>query len=261
MEATAPARATEEAPASPLVEAVLFDLDDTLVLTHSADKTAHQAVKRLLAQRVPHLDHHTVVDHFIEGFVSQPWDPHHQIDVAEWRAQLWNKGLLCQGAADMELARDLQKCFDEERMLSFRWAEGVEVLIRNIQHQGVKVGIITNGHPKIQRAKLKACKAELLFDTILVGGEEPHQKPHKDIFLKACRLIGCKPEKAMMVGDSLKADIQGGLNAGFMVTVWVNVHNLEEIPMGQSRPHHSVMNIADLQEVLKHYGLQFSCSS
>jgi HAD superfamily hydrolase (TIGR01549 family) len=38
--------------------------------------------------------------------------------------------------------------------------------------------------------------------------EEPNQKPHKDIFLKACKLTGSKPENSIMVGDNLKTDIQ-----------------------------------------------------
>ncbi len=37
--------------------------------------------------------------------------------------------------------------------------------------------------------------------------EEPNQKPHKDIFLKACKLTSSKPKKIIMVGDNLKIDI------------------------------------------------------
>jgi N-acylneuraminate-9-phosphatase len=49
----------------------------------------------------------------------------------------------------------------------------------------------------------------MMFCTGLLGCvEEPNQKPHKDIFLKACKLAGCNPEETMMVGDNLKTDIQ-----------------------------------------------------
>lgn len=247
--------------ATGMVEAVFFDLDDTLVLTHAADQSALRAVQCLLAQRFPHLHHPAVVHHFLQDFLSQPWDPHHQIDVTEWRSQIWYRSLQHLGVDDIQLARDLQDCFDKERMLAFQWAEGVEATVKDLQSQGVKVGIITNGHPKVQRAKLKACRAEELFNTILVGGEEPNQKPHKDIFLKACSLVDCKPEKAMMVGDKLDTDIQGGLNAGFLATIWVNVHQVEGALEDGARPHHSVMNIADLRNVLRHYGLCFSSLS
>ena len=42
----------------------------------------------------------------------------------------------------------------------------------------------------------------------LLLSEEPNEKPHKDIFMKACEMAGCKPEKSIMVGDNLKTDIQ-----------------------------------------------------
>ena len=61
-------------------EAVFFDLDDTLVLTHAADKSAFEAVKLQLASRLPLIDHQAVIDHFVAHFISQPWDPSHQVD-------------------------------------------------------------------------------------------------------------------------------------------------------------------------------------
>ncbi|KAI5056576.1 hypothetical protein GOP47_0028394 [Adiantum capillus-veneris] len=217
------------------VKAVFFDMDDTLVPSHAADTCAFLAVARLLASRAPHVDHQAVIDKFLLLFFAQPWDPHHQIDVTEWRSQLWNRALLCQNVEDMDLARDMQTCFDAERLRVFRWGEGVEALVRRLQAQGYKTGIITNGHSKIQRAKLKACRAEELFGVILVGGEQPDEKPHKDIFLKACKMVGCEPDKAIFVGDTLKTDIQGGFNAGFLATVWIDIHGSGR-PKGKALP-------------------------
>jgi N-acylneuraminate-9-phosphatase len=156
----------------------------------------------------------------------------------------------------MDLARDLQNCFDRERLQGFRWTTGVEWLVRTLYGQGIKVGIITNGHAQVQRAKLKACNAEELFDTILVGGEEPDMKPHRDIFIKACNLAGCKPEESIMVGDTIKTDIQGGINAGFLATVWVNVHQREPHP-GSAKPDHEITTFIELQHVLEQYGVVF----
>ena len=62
-------------------QAVFFDLDDTLVLTHAADKKALAAVKLRLASRLPLLDHQAVIDGFVSHFISQPWDPSHQVNL------------------------------------------------------------------------------------------------------------------------------------------------------------------------------------
>ncbi|KAJ7199720.1 hypothetical protein O6H91_Y497300 [Diphasiastrum complanatum] len=244
------------------VRAVFFDLDDTLVLTHSATSAAYHALQAFLSTRLHSpaaadaVDGDALVRHFDRSLETQPWDPSNQIDVTEWRAGLWSKALQAQGIQDIELARELQTCFDKERLLAFQWAAGVEVIVKNLLAQGVKVGLITNGHMKVQRAKLRACKADELFEIILVGGEEANEKPHKDIFVKACDLAGCKPEEAIMIGDNLKTDIQGGLNAGFQGTIWVNIHNLEKVPIESGQPHYIISKIGDLPEVLKSFGLE-----
>jgi len=51
------------------------------------------------------------------------------------------------------------------------------------------------------------------------------------------------------VGDSLKADIQGGVNAGLAATVWVNRHGLDLRP-GDPRPTFTVRHVTDLPECL-----------
>ncbi|XP_002981340.2 N-acylneuraminate-9-phosphatase [Selaginella moellendorffii] len=229
--------------------AVFFDLDDTLVLTHAATKIANDAVKAVLANRAPSSNADEVVSAFLEGFSSSPWDPVGQVDVTEWRARIWHVALQKWSVQDIELARDLQACFDRERMLAFQWAEGVEALVRELQNQGLKVGLITNGHTVVQRAKLEACKAQELFNVILVGGEEPREKPYKEIFLKACELAGCDPRESVMVGDNLSTDIQGGLNAGFLATIWVNLHG--HPPSSSIHPSYTISSIAELPCVLK----------
>ncbi|KAG0618070.1 hypothetical protein M758_4G036200 [Ceratodon purpureus] len=82
----------------------------------------------------------------------------------------------------MPLARDLSYLFDKERFLSFQWAPGVEAMVQSLHKLGIKMGVITNGHFSVQRKKLKACKPDLLFDTMLVGGGQMESK--KPIFVE-----------------------------------------------------------------------------
>ncbi|KAL2631526.1 hypothetical protein R1flu_016212 [Riccia fluitans] len=239
------------------VGGVFFDLDDTLVLTHRADNLAQSAVLELVKGTFPQVNRSVLLESFLEKFTVQAWDPEHKVEVTEWRAGLWAKALEEQGLVNWDFARKMQDAFDRERLRAFRWASGVEALVSELHAQQIKVGIITNGHPVVQRAKLQACNASELFDTILVGGEEPRRKPHKDIFLKACSLAGCKPEESVMVGDTLTTDILGGINTGFLSTVWVNVHN-EELPPTWPKPAHVISSISELKNVLKQLGVAFN---
>ncbi len=76
-------------------------------------------------------------------------------------------------------------------------------MVEELKGQGLKVVIITNGHPQIQRGKLERLQASSMFDAILVGGEEiaagGREKPAASIFLKACQLAGCLPSEVRTI--------------------------------------------------------------
>lgn len=70
-------------------------------------------------------------------------------------------------------------------------------------------------------------------------------KPSPSIFRSAIERLGCRPEEAAMIGDSLRSDIRGGLDAG-MVTVWVAPPLVKPDP--GIRPH---LRVASLHELLE----------
>ena len=60
------------------------------------------------------------------------------------------------------------------------------------------------------------------FDEVLISEHLGVEKPNAKIFQMALRKLGIEnPAKVLVVGDSLSADIQGGMNAG-LDTCWVN---------------------------------------
>ncbi len=78
-----------------------------------------------------------------------------------------------------------------------------------------------------------------------------HEKPHVSIFEHACGLVGCAPEEAIIIGDNLKADVQGGINAGLAATIWVNAGGAgAPLPEGAPRPDHIVRSVLELPVVL-----------
>lgn len=114
--------------------------------------------------------------------------------------------------------------------------------------------IITNGHHQVQRDKLAACKAEELFQHIILGGEEVlegrPEKPAESIFQKACGLAGVEPGEAIHVGDSLGTDVQGALNAKLRAGVWVNVKGVPSAPADGPQPHFTISVVTELPGVL-----------
>jgi hypothetical protein len=49
---------------------------------------------------------------------------------------------------------------------------------------------------------------------------------------RACGLVGCLPEEALHVGDSLIADVGGALQAGLAGAIWINRGGARQLPEG-----------------------------
>jgi putative hydrolase of the HAD superfamily len=74
------------------------------------------------------------------------------------------------------------------------------------------------------------------FRSIRISAEVGAIKPSREIFLSACRDLGCSPAAVLHVGDSTTADIDGAVGAG-MRALWV----------GSGRSETALDSIADLR--------------
>ena len=235
-----------------------LDMDDTLVLTSECDKFAYVDVRQLAKELLPQVVEESLISAFRRGMASTPWDKEHKIHVDEWRAGLWNNALTEQDIpSNMEVARQLQAKYRTVRLDHFKFLSGSEDMIKRMKAKGLEVVIITNGHHEVQRQKLVACDAEELFGAnIIVGGEEvlkgEQEKPHQSIFQKACALAKCTCGEAIHVGDSLKTDIQGGINAKLAGTIWINASK-KELPSGAPAPTFIVEKVTEVEKIIESF--------
>jgi putative hydrolase of the HAD superfamily len=84
---------------------------------------------------------------------------------------------------------------------------------------GLKLGLITNGSARMQRAKLRCLSLEAAFDTVLISEVEGVSKPDARIFRLALERLSTAPEHAVFVGDHPEVDVSGARGAG-MKAVW-----------------------------------------
>ena len=89
-----------------------------------------------------------------------------------------------------------------------------------------KLHIITNGFEKVQHYKIKNSGLEPYFDSIFTAEGVGFKKPHPQIFQTALEKTNTAPEQALMIGDSLEADILGALKQG-MHGIHFNSHEEE----------------------------------
>ena len=86
--------------------------------------------------------------------------------------------------------------------------------------------IVTNGVASAQRGRFSRSPLPPYFSGLFISEELGCQKPQARFFELVLRAMDIRsPERAVVVGDNLLSDIQGGINAG-LDTVWYNPNRL-----------------------------------
>jgi 2-phosphoglycolate phosphatase len=182
------------------IEAVLFDLDGTLI--DSAPDLGAAADKMRTDRGLP----------------SLPLVQYRPMAGAGARGMIGMAFGIAPGHADFEALKEEFFINYEACMLDRTYAfDGVADLIVQLNAAGLKWGVVTN---KSERFALPLTRAMPLFQsaqTIVGGDTTPHAKPHPAPLLEAARQIGIAPEKCLYVGDD-ERDIVAG-RAAAMPTV------------------------------------------
>ncbi|MBC2839604.1 YjjG family noncanonical pyrimidine nucleotidase [Robiginitalea sp. SC105] len=86
-----------------------------------------------------------------------------------------------------------------------------------------RLHIITNGFGEVQYKKLRNSRIDGYFTEVIHSERAGVKKPDPKIFRLALELAGIGARQAVMIGDSLEADILGARAVGFQ-TIHFNVH-------------------------------------
>jgi len=126
--------------------------------------------------------------------------------------------------------------------------DAVETL-RALRDHGYRLACVTNrpfGGPRFLAEVEESGLAEL-FDALSVSCDIGYMKPHPKIFEHTLEALAIAPQDAVMVGDSLRADVAGAQALG-MTAVWRKPRKLLEEPDGV-RPHFVVDELRELLDL------------
>jgi putative hydrolase of the HAD superfamily len=141
----------------------------------------------------------------------------------------------------------LAKAFEStRRKLQRLMPDAIETLAR--LKPDYRLGLLTNGAPDLQREKLSASGLEPFFDAVAISGEHGMGKPRPEIFHELLSALDVGPSSAVMIGNSLERDILGAANAGIL-SVWIRVPGSEE--HADTTPNHTITGLSDLEAVLR----------
>jgi HAD superfamily hydrolase (TIGR01549 family) len=93
-----------------------------------------------------------------------------------------------------------------------------------LRDHGFRIGCVTNrvfGGARFAE-ELRELGLDKYFESVAVSCDLGYMKPHEKCYQHALDEMGLAPEECVMVGDSLKADVQGAQTLG-MTSVWRRV--------------------------------------
>jgi len=112
-----------------------------------------------------------------------------------------------------------------------------EVLDALAAEPTVSLALVTNGLSEVVRARIRRLDLGRYFHMIAISSELGTAKPAPAIFERTLAGLGSPARHAaLVVGDSLSSDIQGGRNAG-IATCW---YNPQRRPRGDSLVDHEI---------------------
>ncbi len=102
----------------------------------------------------------------------------------------------------------------------------------------VPIAIVTNGLAAVQRHRFARSPMSPYIRALVISEEVGVAKPDPRIFAAALKALGCTdPTQALMIGDSLKADVAGASQSG-IDSCWYNPHHLPH--SGPHTPTHII---------------------
>jgi putative hydrolase of the HAD superfamily len=256
------------------LRAVIFDLDDTLILDEAATRAAfaeaakkagnhgadireyHATTQRLAAELWKSSEHHEFCERIGINDAECLWGEFGNQTpelraLGSWahkfRLEVFDRALREQGIDNAEAAAEAAKCFVSTRIKESRLLpDALETLAR--LQPGYRLGMLTNGAPDLQRDKIQRAALESFFHTIVVSGDHPVGKPDPAIFHHLLRKLEVKPQEALMVGNSVARDVQGAKNAG-IPAVWLHIPGAEE--PANCEPDFTINSLGDLPALLE----------
>ncbi len=226
-----------------MIEFVLIDLDDTILDFHKAEQVGIRNTLR----------------HFGVEPTDETIELYLQINRAHWqrleRGEITRKqvnegrfevlfqqlghqvdGAVCAGYYLSQLG------------LTHDYLPGAEEAVRRLSKK-YRLFIASNGNVSVQIPRMAHSGLNELVEQAFISEELGQNKPSKAYFdICFSRIPGFDPNKAIMVGDSLTSDIQGGINAG-IPTCWFNPAG--KINTTAIHPDYEIASLAQLETLLE----------
>ena len=234
-----------------LPEAIIFDLDDTIIDDSGAVAASWDEVCREAATRINGLDPAALlaaIERERDWFWSDPGRSRQgRLVLRAASTRIVDQALNSLGhnlpGAGAEIAnryRDLR----EERICLF---PGAIETIEWFRSRSIRLGMATNGNAAGQRAKIERFGLAPYFERIIVEGEFGLGKPHREVYETLFASLNADPAEMWSVGDNLEWDVGVPQSLG-VFGIWVDA-TAEGLPAGTTvQPDWTISSIRELMQ-------------
>ena len=226
-----------------MIKTILFDLDNTLFDFTKAEGIA-------LAKTLVHLginpekkvlDRYSVINTAQWKLLEQKKITRAELKIRRYKLLFEEFGFKCS-------PEEAAKTYEEFLSMGHYFMDGAEELLENLCKK-YNLYVITNGITKVQKGRVKSANLKKYFKDIFISEEIGYDKPSIEYFEHCFEKIeDFKKENAVIIGDSLSSDIQGGANTG-VKTIWFNPKREEN--NSSVKPDYEVSDLKEIEKLLE----------
>ncbi len=247
--------ATPSSPAPPL-EAIFFDIDDTLYSTSEFSLRARGAsVDAMIAAglQVPREELLTALDEVVKEFRSN-YDRHYD-KLFQRLPRRALKGL----NVPLVIASAVVAYHDTKFRELVPYPDAV-ALLRKLKRTALTLGVITDGLEIKQAEKLVRLNvlAYMNPQAVYISDTVGINKPNHKLYLRACADLNLKPATVMYVGDNPANDVDPPNKLG-MITVRLRRSGKYCLEESQTKPRYEIAAFGELEAILtRDFGIALS---
>ena len=225
-----------------MIKFIFLDLDDTILDFHRSEAVALR--KTLQSLNVD------PTDEIIARYSK--------INLAHWKAlerrELTREQVLTGRFRQLfqELGMNVspnvaQSLYEKNLSESHFFVDGAPRLLMTLSKK-YPLYIASNGTTLVQTNRISSSGIGRYFKAVFLSEQLGADKPQIEFFERATGQIeGYNPDEAIILGDSITSDMQGGINAG-MHTCWFNPHHRDNHGI---TPEFEIADLAQFDAVLK----------
>ncbi len=224
------------------IDAIFFDLDDTLFdATSLAEKARRAAIEAMIEKGLSCItpeQGYDILKEIVTEFGSN-YDGH------------FNMLLKRLNASSSKLITQAIITYHRIKVQEIRLYTDVFGFLQNLKQQpACKLGIITDGLPIKQWEKIIRLGLDVFFPFVFISDEIGIRKPNPKLYTLACEKVGAPVSRSLYIGDRFDQDVLPAKQAG-LLTCFLHRGGKYDRALSDKEKESVDFEVRDLDELLQ----------